>query len=152
MSAEFFSRPVGTVATEFATGIYDRKNKSVTATGNPGKILQVSTPEGDKQFRVTVVEPYLENDATLIWKGKRAEEIRDLASGETITYRSRSGELTFIKTTEADNILIRRLEEVGTGLKIATASEVTKILGLTQREIGRLTLIEGDQFRFVKVV
>lgn len=152
MSAEFFSRSVGTVATEFAAGIYDRKNKSVTATGNPGKIMQVSTPEGDKQFRVTVVEPYLENDATLIWKGKRAEEIRDLASGETITYRSRSGELTFIKTTEADNILIRRLEEVGTGLKIATASEVTKILGLTQREIGRLTLIEGDQFRFVKVV
>lgn len=146
----FFNRSVGAVATEFAAGIYDRATKSVTATGNSGKIMQVSTPAGDKEFRVTVVEPYLEGDATPIWKGKRADEIRALAAGETITYRSRSGELTFIKTTEADNILIRGLEEIGTGLKIITASEATRVLDLTQREIGRFTLVEGDQFRFVK--
>lgn len=147
----FFNRPVGTVATEFAAGIYDRKTKSVTATGNPGKIMQVATAEGDKQFKVTSVEPYLEADASPIWQGKRADEIRALTGGETITYNSRSGKLTFIKTMGADNILIRGLEEVGTGLKINTASEVTKALDLSQREVGRLTLVEDDQFRFARV-
>lgn len=148
---DFFNRSVGTVATEFAAGIYDHKTKSVTTTGNPGKIMQISTPEGNKQFRVTVVEPYLEDDATPIWKGKRANEIRALAAGETITYRSRSGELTFIKTIEADNILIRGLKEIETGREIATASEVTRALGLIQREIGRFTLVEDNKFRFIKV-
>lgn len=147
----FFNRPVETVADEFSVGIYNHKTKKVVATGNPGRIVVVTTPEGDKQYRVTVVEPYLEQEASPIWKGKRADEIRNLADGELISYNSRSGELTFIKTTGADNILIRGLEEIGTGLKITTASEVTRKLGLSQREIGRLTLVEGNQFRFAKV-
>lgn len=147
----FFNRPVETVASKFSVGIYDHETKKVVATRNPGKIVVVTTPEGDKQYRVTVVEPYLEQEASPIWKGKRADEIRNLADGESITYNSRSGKLTFIKTTGADNILIRGLEEIGTGFKMTTASEVTKTLGLGPREIGRFTLIEGDKFRFVKV-
>lgn len=148
----FFGRPVQIVAREFAVGLYDHKTKLVTPTGNPGKTVVVSTPEGDKEYRVTIVEPYLEVNATLIWQGKRAQEIRDLSAGETITYNSRSGKLTFIKTTGADNIWICGLEEVGTGEAKAktTPSEVTKTLGLVSRDIGRLTLIEGDRFRFVR--
>lgn len=146
----FFGRPVETVAKEFAAGLYNHKTKLVTPTGNPGKTIVVSTPEGDKEYRVTAVEPYLEVNATLIWQGKRAEEIRNLSAGETITYNSRSGQLTFIKTEGADNIWIYGLEEAGTRKATTNPSEVTKTLGLVSRDIGRLTLVEGDRFRFVR--
>ncbi len=149
-TARFFGRPADLVVSEFAAGVYEKDGDKVTITAGKAKILQIDTAEGLKDYRVELAEAYLEQNATRIWKGKRAAEIHSLNPGETITYRSRSGELTFIKTTEADNILIRGLTELGTERAIITPSEVTKTLGLTHGATGRLTFVEKDRFRFIR--
>ncbi|OGE64621.1 hypothetical protein A3I48_00250 [Candidatus Daviesbacteria bacterium RIFCSPLOWO2_02_FULL_36_7] len=146
----FFSRPADIVVSELAANIYGKDEGKVTFVSGQAKIIKVETPEGVKNYRIAVAESYLEQEASPIWKGKRAEQIRGLAAGETITYRSRSGELTFIKTTGADNILIRGLKEVETGQDIINASEVTRTLGLNPGATGRLTLVDNDHLRFVR--
>lgn len=146
----FFGRPADIVVPELAANVYGKDGGKVTLTPGQAKIIEVETPEGARNYRVEVAEAYFEQEATPIWKGKRAEQIRGLAGGETITYRSRSGELTFVKTRGADNILIRELVEVETNERVPNASKVTKTLGLNPGATGRLTLVDSNHLRFTR--
>lgn len=147
---KFFRRSVEVVAQELSERIYDRSIHLAVKTNNPGKIIRISTPEGDRDFKIAVAEPFLELDATPIWKGKRAEKLRQLNPGETITFRSRSGVLTFIKTEGADNIFLHTLENLATKQKIG-ASRISGLLGLSSGDTGRLSFIENDQFEFIRL-
>lgn len=147
----FFERPADIVVSELSARVYEKDGDQVQISDGQAKIIQVDTPEGAKNYRITSAEAYFAREATRIWKGRRSAEINALAPGEAITYRSRSGELTFIKTVGADNILLRGLEDTESGQRLNNPTEVSQALGLTHRQEGRLSLVEQDRFRFVRI-
>lgn len=147
----FFDRPAGLVVGELAEHVYEKDEGKVMVSDGQAKTLQIATPEGDRSYKITLAQDYPETEAIRVWKGKRAEQIRSLAPGETITYRSRAGELTFVKTRGADNILLRGLEDLTSGKKIQSPTEVTRTLGLSHGDGGRLTVAGEDQLRFEKI-
>lgn len=148
----FFDRQVDEVAVNLGDRVYRKVNGVVVLSEGRGKILVVPTPEGDQEYQITCVEAYDFENAAPIWKGKRAAEIRDLFGGDTITYRTRSGTLTFAKVQEANNILIRGMENLSTGEKLQNATQVSNALGVTPGDIGRLAVVDQDRFRFVRPV
>lgn len=147
----FFDRPADLVVGDFTEGVYEKHDGKVTVTKGQAKILEAGGPEGDRAYRITLAEAYQETEAIRVWKGRRAEQIRALAPGETVTYRSRAGELTFVKTRGADNILIRGLEDVGTGKKIQTPTEVSRTLGLSHGDEGRFTFTAEGRLRLERL-
>lgn len=135
----FFKRPADAVARDIAKRVYDpEKKKSEFVEGNP-KVVIVDTPLGETRYRITLAEPYLEQEAGKVWQTARLEKIKALASGEVIAFTFRSSSLSFIKTVGGDNVLLRELENMETGEKTKSPTEVTKILGLSHDQEGRLT-------------
>lgn len=112
-----------------------------------GMIIQV----GDQKFRILSVKVFLEKEAHSVWKGKRAEKIRNLAAGEIIAFNSRGSVLTFIKTQSADNLLLQSLENVEIGERILTPKAVSALLGMSHEQEARLTLMQDNTFRFEKL-
>lgn len=103
------------------------------------------------EYTISSVEAYREANATSAWQ-KRIPEIKKLHPAETITYQSRSGQLTFIKAGKgADNIMIRELQTVEKDTKTKNPTAVTRLLGLQPGMKGKLVYLpEQNLFRFEK--
>lgn len=147
----FFDRSVDKVVSEFADEVYRKIEGKVVISEGKGKKLSVFTESGERNYKIVQAEPYSEQEPTLVWKGKRSHQIRSLGAGETITYASRSGKLTFVKTRGADNILIRKLKDLETGQVIENPTQVTNVLGLSHGDEGRLEFVGQDSFVFKRL-
>ncbi len=147
----FFNRPAQEVALELAQRAYTADQKEKQAKNGQPKEVQIPTEEGDRSYKVLLAQAYAENDAMQTWKGKRLQQIRTLTPGQIITFRSRVGILSFIKTTAGENILIRAVENTETGEKFETATKVSNLLGLSHGEIGRLRFTNGSKLRFERL-
>ncbi len=147
----FFDRPSNNVALELAQKTYSSAQKPGEAEDGTPKEIQITVGEEEAVFKVVLAQSYLESDANRIWKTRRLQQLKELLPGDIQTFRSRAGLLSFIKTTGGDNILLRRLEDVLTGEQINSATEISKLLGLSHNERGRLRFIDDNRLRFEKV-
>lgn len=150
----FFDRSSDAVVDELSSRIYSAREgerPEIVKGKGKGKELTVFTSEGEKIYKITLAQAYLETDAIRVWKGKRMQQIKLLAPGEVVGYNSRAGKLTFIKTRGAENIQIRELTEIGTDKKTKNSTEVTEMLGLSHGEEGRLTFVDENRLRFEKI-
>lgn len=143
----FFRRPTQTVVADLAERVYERNVKEEYWQEGSAKLIQINTPDGLRTFRITAAEACPEASATAIWRGKRANEIRELPTAATVTYQSRAGEMTFIKTQGADNIALRALEDMQTGERFKNAKQVTRALGLNVGGINHLMLVSETLLR-----
>lgn len=125
---------------------FSRAVEDVASTLTAQRVIVEET-----EYSISSVEAYRESNATSAWQ-KRIPEIKKLQPAETITYQSRSGQLTFIKAGEgADNIMIRELQAVEKGTKTKNPTAVTKLLGLQPGMKGKLIYLpEPNLFRFEK--
>lgn len=144
----FFDRPVRDVVGELTERVYivDTPRKSMPI-GTP-KVITLSTSEGEKNYRVTLAEPYGEEDASPVWSGKRLAQIKSLKAGGVVAFKSRVGTLSFIKARGGENIQIRELEDIATGKKTRSSTEVTRILGLSHGQEGKLSISGEGHLRF----
>lgn len=151
----FFDQPASTVAVNLARYVYSRASDgTVTYKQGKAKTIIVDTPEGQKEYRIEVAEPYSAATPNKAWRGVRAAEIEALEPGMIIVYPYRVGQLPFGVCHGADNVLIRELVDVATDRKIETPTAVTRVLGLTpdkQHNKGRLTFSGENKFRFEKI-
>lgn len=149
----FFNRPSEEVVGNLSEKAYDVVYGVVEirdGTNSP-KTIVVSTPEGDKEYKVALAQAYSEDDPGRIWKGIRLAQIRAMPPGGVVVYRARSGTLPFVKTRGGDNILIRELENVGTGEKLTNPTAVASVFGLSHREEGRLSFSGPNTLRFERI-
>ena len=146
----FFNRPAEIVVADLAAQVYGIENDhTVIQEGNP-KLLQLALDVGIKTYRIMTAQAYQQVNTAKIWKGKRAEQINKLPSGGVVTYKSRASELTFIKTSGADNILLRQLEDIETGEVIPNATGVSQALHVTHGDTGRLLFENGSKLILTK--
>jgi hypothetical protein len=145
----FFDRPSDAVAPDLSERVMEKDdNKQITYSDGKAKIIRIKTQEGEKRFKVKLVEPYLEVEAMQVWKSKRLERIRSLQPGEIVCFNFRGAVLSFIKTRGGDNILLRVLEDLDTGDVISTPTAVSALLGLTHDAEAKLTYVDEESFVF----
>src|SRR3990167_6822874 len=134
----FFSRQAEIVVREFADMVYEPDKPRGQYERGKSKVLIIGSQRKEKSYRVVLAEAYGEEDATRVWQRGRLERLRSLPPGGVVAFAFRASTLSFIKTKGGENILIRELEDVETGEKLKSPTEVTRILGLTHGEEGRL--------------
>ena len=102
-------------------------------------------------YRGVLAEAYGEEDATRVWQRGRLERLRSLPPGGVVAFAFRASTLSFIKTKGGENILIREVEDVETGGRLKTPSEVSKLLGLSHGDEGRLVNVGRGVFKFQRL-
>lgn len=141
---EFFTRRVDLTATRLSEKVLLSKDSTPATVEGQAKMLVVN----NKVYKITLVEPYFTENANPAWE-KKIETIAAMDPGTVFCYHHRVGVLTFIKAgTQADNILIRALQELETGKKTKNSTEVTRILGLKSGETGKLSFTEQKTLKF----
>ncbi len=148
----FFDRPAAELVADMAEQVYERTEEGeVTYKPGHAKTILVDTPQGTKEYRVTVAEAYSASKPNRVWKGVRAEEIASLEPGMVVAYRYRAGILPFEVAHGADNVLIREMVDEVSGEKIVNPKAVAGVLGLAHGDRGRLTFFGENQFRFENI-
>lgn len=146
----FFDRPANEVVRDLSERIFIKGvPKRDLPQGTPMAIT-VMTEEGIEKFKITLAEPYAGNDANRIWKKSRSEVLKDLEPGTVVVFSYRDGILPFISTQGADNILIRELQNTGTGDRVVNPTNVAKVLGLSHGDSGKLNFTSGDELKFTR--
>lgn len=144
----FFDRSASDVAAEISTSWVNHENRAEVNQGQ-GKILALVTPAGTSRFfRINHVIVYSNEYTYRRWPKARGPEIDSMQSGDLISYVSRAGILTFIKTRRAENIQFSQLEEVdrfGDPIRNndseLAASGVAKVVGLGHKDRSHLELL-----------
>lgn len=144
----FFDRPSIDVAQELSERVYLFGLRKGQFPKGDAKTILISTPEGEKRYKITVTEPYAEEGVNRVWKGTRLQKIRSLQPGEVIAFQYRAAILSFIKTVGGGNILIREIEDEESQEKTKSPTQVSQKLGLAHGQEGRLVYQENDVLEF----
>lgn len=130
----FFGQSVEIVAAQLGEQVVIKQGEQTNLVPGQAKTLIIN----GKSYTISLVEPYSTEKANPAWKNK-IPIIQTMSSGTVFCYKHRRGVLTYIKAGEkADNVLLRELEEIASGKKTKTPSEVTRLLGLEHGKQGRL--------------
>ena len=147
----FFSRQAEIVVREFADMVYEPDKPRGQYERGKSKVLIIGSQRKEKSYRVVLAEAYGEEDATRVWQRGRLERLRSLPPGGVVAFAFRASTLSFIKTKGGENILIREVEDVETGGRLKTPSEVSKLLGLSHGDEGRLVNVGRGVFKFQRL-
>ena len=146
-----FSGPSTEVVNRIAAHVYELTEHGVVYSEGSPKVMIVPTPEGDKRLQIEVAEAYLEIEASKLWRGRRRSIIRGLEPGEMVSFNSRSGVLSFVKTQDGDNIMLRSLVDIDSGDRYVTPTAVSELLGMEHDHQARLMLTPTGELQFTKV-
>jgi|GEM_PF-3427013 len=151
VTQSFFHRPAHDVVRELSERVYIRGDDPVRFPFGNAKVLPIDIGEGLRDYKITLAEAYSEEDVVAVGQKGRLPILQGMISGEVIAFPYRSARLSFIKTINGENILIREIEDLATGKRTRTATEVTNILGLSQESWGKLTLLEDGMLHFTQI-
>lgn len=145
----FFNRPAADVVADIAERVYIVDTPKALFPEGRAKTLVIGGEHGGERFKITLAEPYSEDDASQVWQGSRLERIKGLQPGGIVAFTFRSGTLSFIKTTNGDNVLLHGLVDLTSGDQLVKPTQVSKKLGLSHGEEGQLT-VRQDEIIFSK--